>query len=104
MQASAKVMGTGGNMSNAKYQVTYHPVYGIYLRDIEVFTLDCSMFLPLMRYVVCLKSKCTDFLFKCLLDSHEITSCLLQSMTLGKLHIGSNVFSTDHGSTRSHFL
>ena len=55
-------------------------------------------------YVVCLKSKCTDFLFKCLLDSHEITSYLLQSMTLGKLHIGSNVFSTDHSSTGSHFL
>ena len=57
-----------------------------------------------LLYVVCLKSKCTDFLFKCLLDSHEITSCLLQSMTLGKLHIGSNVFFTDHGSTGSHFL
>jgi hypothetical protein len=25
-------------------------VYGIYFRDIEVFILDCSMFLPLMRY------------------------------------------------------
>jgi len=33
-------------------------------------------------YVVCPKSKCTDFLFKCLLDSPEITSYLLQSMTL----------------------
>ena len=55
-------------------------------------------------HVVCLKSKCTDFLFKCLLDSPEITSYLLQGMTLGKLHNGSNVFSTDHSSTRSHFL
>ena len=54
-------------------------------------------------YEVCLKSKCTDFLFKCLLDSPEITSDLLQSMTLGKLHNGS-VFSTDHSNTGSHFL
>jgi len=50
-------------------------------------------------YVVCLKSKCIDFLFKCLLDSPEITSYPLQSMALGKLHNGSNVFSTDHSST-----
>ena len=56
------------------------------------------------KYEVCLKSKCTDFLFKCLLDSPEITSDLLQSMTLGKLHNGSNVFSTDHSNTGSHFL
>jgi len=28
----------------------YHSVYGVYLRDIAVFTLHCSMFLPLMRY------------------------------------------------------
>ena len=27
----------------------------------------------------------------------------LQSMALGKLHSGSNVFSTDHSSTGSHF-
>ena len=47
-------------------------------------------------YEVCPKSKCTDFLFKCLLDSPEITSYLLPSMTLGKLHSGSNVFNTDH--------
>ena len=57
-----------------------------------------------MTYVFCLKSKCTDFLFKCLLDSPEITSYFLQSMTLGKLHNGSNVFSTDYSSTESHFL
>ena len=56
------------------------------------------------QYEVCPKSKGTDFLFKCLLDSPEITSYLLQSMTLGKLHSGSSVFSTDHNSTRSHFL
>ena len=43
-------------------------------------------------YVVCPKSKCTDFLFKYLLDSPEIISYLLQSMTLGKLHSGTNVF------------
>jgi len=55
-------------------------------------------------YEVCLKSKCTDFLFKCLLDSPEITSDFLQSMTLGKLHNGSNIFSTDHSNTGSHFL
>ena len=54
-------------------------------------------------YVVCPKSMCTDFLFKCLLDSPEITSYLLQSMILRKLHSGSNVFSTDN-STGSHFL
>ena len=54
-------------------------------------------------YVVCPKSKCTDLLFKCLLDSPEITSYLLQSMTLGKLHSGSNVFFTYHNSTGSHF-
>jgi hypothetical protein len=36
-------------------------------------------------YVVCPKSKCTDFLLKCLLDSPEITSYLFQSTTLGKL-------------------
>jgi len=55
-------------------------------------------------HVFCLKSKCTDILFKCLLYSPEITSYLLQSMTLGKLHNGSNVFATDYSSTGSHFL
>ena len=59
--------------------------------------------IPARLYVVCPKSKCTDFLFKCLLDSPEIASYLLQSMTLGKLHSGSNVFSTDRRSTGSHF-
>jgi len=54
-------------------------------------------------YEGCPKSKCPDFLFKCLLDSPEITSYLLQSMTLGNLHSGSNIFSTDHSSTGSHF-
>ena len=47
---------------------------------------------PTSVYGVCPKSKCTDFLFKCLLDSPEITSYLLQSMTLGKLNSGCNVF------------
>ena len=52
--------------------------------------------------MVCTKSKCTDFLFKCLLDLTDSTSYLLQSMTLGKLHSGS-VFYTDHSRTGSHF-
>ena len=56
-----------------------------------------------LLYVVCPKSKCTDFLFNYLLDFPEITSYLLQSMALGKLHSGSNVSSTDHSSTGSHF-
>jgi len=57
-----------------------------------------------LAYEGCPKRKCTDFLFKCLLDSPEITSYLLQSVTLGKLHSGSNVFfSTNHSSTGSHF-
>jgi hypothetical protein len=55
------------------------------------------------EYVVYLKSKCIDFLFHCLLDLPEITIYLLRSMTLGKLHSGSNVSSTDHSSTGSHF-
>jgi len=61
------------------------------------------IFIFIMTYEGCPKSKCTGFLFKCLLDSPEITSYLLQSMTLGKLHSGSNIFSTDHRSTGSHF-
>ena len=56
-----------------------------------------------LEYEGCPKSKYTDFLFKCLLDSSEITSYLLQSMTLGKLHSGF-VFSTDQSSTGNHFL
>ena len=43
-------------------------------------------------YSGCPKSECNDFLFKCLLDSPEITSYLLQILTLGKLHSGSNFF------------
>ena len=60
-------------------------------------------FIQRSLYVVCPKSKYTDFLFKCLLDSPEITSYLLQSVTLGKLHSGSSVFFADHSSTGSHF-
>ena len=67
-------------------------------------TLPAHSILLCFIYEVCPKCKCTDFLFKCLLGSPEITSYLLQSMTLGKLHSGSKVFSTDHSSTRSHFL
>jgi hypothetical protein len=54
-------------------------------------------------YTVCPESKCTDFLFKYLLDLPEITSDLLQCMTLGKIHRGSNVSSTVRSSTGSHF-
>jgi len=53
-----------------------------------------TWFVPKVRVLI--------FLFKCLLDSPEITSYLLQSMPLGKLHSGS-VFSTDHSRTGSHF-
>ena len=53
--------------------------------------------------MVCPKVSVLIFLFKCLLDSPEITSYLLQSVTLGKLRSGSNVFCTDHSSTGSHF-
>jgi len=56
-----------------------------------------------IKYVVCLKSKSTDFLFNYLLYLPEITSYLLRSITLGKLHSGSNISSTDHSSTGSHF-
>jgi hypothetical protein len=48
--------------------------------------------------------KWTDVLFKCVLGSPEITSYLLQSMTLKKLHSGSNVLSIDRSSTENHFL
>jgi len=58
---------------------------------------------PTTKLSLCPKSKSTGFLFKCLLDSPEITSYLLQSMTLGKLH-GGSVFSTDHSGTGSHFV
>jgi len=51
----------------------------------------------------CPKSKCNDFSFKCLLDSPEVTSYVLQSMTLGKLHGGSNGLSTDRSSIGIHF-
>ena len=40
----------------------------------------------------CAVCKCTDFLFKYLLDSPEITSYLLQSMTLVKLHVVETFF------------
>jgi hypothetical protein len=46
----------------------------------------------------------TDFLFNYLFDLPEITSYLLQIMTLGKLHSGSSVSSTDYSSPGSHFL
>ena len=51
----------------------------------------------------CPKSKSTDFLFNYLLDLPEITSYLLRIMALEKIHSGSNVSSTDHSSTGSHF-
>jgi hypothetical protein len=44
------------------------------------------------------------YLNDCILGSPEITSYLLQSTTLGKLHSGYNVLSIDRSSTGSHFL
>jgi hypothetical protein len=69
----------------------------------RTFSSPCAVFLQPLNYVVCLKSKCTDFLFNYLLDLSEITSYLLRSMTLGKLHSGFNVSSTNHSSIGSHF-
>jgi len=46
---------------------------------IFVFSVNIAVHGPVSMYEVCLKSKCTDFLFKCLLDSPEITSDLLQT-------------------------
>jgi hypothetical protein len=69
----------------------------------EVIVHAANVLAIRLRYVVCPKSKFTDFLFKCLLDSPEITSYPLQSTTLGKLHSVSSVFSTDHSSTGSNF-
>ena len=61
------------------------------------------MYVYIYIYIWCVPKVLTDFLFNYLLDLHEITSYLLRSMTLGKLHSGSNVSSTDHSSTGSHF-
>jgi len=72
-------------------------VYGMTLQ-IPVRPMAC-----LCTYEGCPKNKWTVFLFKCLLDSPEITSYVLQSVTLGKLHSGSNVFSTHQSSAGSHF-
>jgi len=55
-----------------------------------------------LKYVVCPKSKRSDFSFNYLWDLTEITSYLLRSMTLGKLHSVSNVSSTEHSNTGSH--
>jgi hypothetical protein len=52
----------------------------------------------------CFVNKCSGVLFKCILDLPEITSYLLQSTTLAKLHIHSSILSIDHSSTGSHFL
>ena len=59
-------------------------------------------YLKCIVYEGCPKSKCTDFLFKFLLGPPEITSYLLHSMTLAKLHGVFNVFSTDYSSTGNH--
>jgi hypothetical protein len=45
------------------------------------------------------QSKYPTALFKCRSDLPEITSYLLQSMTLGKLHGGSSLLSIDRSST-----
>jgi hypothetical protein len=68
----------------------------------HILSGDCIVKHIIEGYEGCPKSKCTDFLFKCLFYSPEITSYLLQSVTLGKLQSGS-VFSTAHSSTGSHF-
>ena len=85
-------------------QLLYERISVLHYSTLPV-TLDVNTVLSSQctKYVICPKNKCTDFLFKFLLDSPEITSYLLQSRTLGKLHSGSNVFSTDHSSTGSHF-
>jgi hypothetical protein len=72
-------------------------------RSIEYAKCLLGFTQALQAYTVCPESKCTDFLFKYLLELPEITSDLLQSMTLGKIHSGSNVSSTDRSSTGSHF-
>jgi hypothetical protein len=58
------------------------------------------------RYAIpeCLNSKGTEFLFNYVLCLPEITSFLLQIMTLGKLHSGSSVSSTDQSNPGNHFL
>jgi len=71
--------------------------------NIKIMNNKIKCYLSKITYTVCPESKCTDFLFKYLLDLPEITSDLLQSMTLGKIHSGSNVSSTVHSSTGSHF-
>ena len=48
------------------------------------YNFGVCIYIYIYIHVVCPKSKCTDFLFQCLLYSPEITSYLLQSMTLGK--------------------
>ena len=58
----------------------------------EVKTESYKWFVPKVSVLISL--------FKCLLDSPEITSYLLQS---GKLHSGSNVFFTDYSNTGSNF-
>jgi hypothetical protein len=71
----------------------------------------CLVYISLIRYramsmlnTTMSKSKCTDVLFKYILNPPEIASYLLQSTTLGKLHSGSNVLSIDRSSTGSHFI
>jgi hypothetical protein len=61
----------------------------------------CGGVFDLQLYVICPNSKYWFFIY--LLDLPEITRYLLLSMTLGKIHSGFNVFSTDHSSTVSHF-
>ena len=78
----------------------FRPIMWSYKQDTKTSSLEIR---TEYTCVVCPKSKCTDFLFKCPLDSPEITSYLLQRMAFGKLHSGSNVFSTDHSSTGSQF-
>jgi len=70
-------------------------------RSLKIFlTHDCTcgilkssvLYSNIIVYEGCPKNECTEFLVKCVLDSPEITSYLLQSITLGKLHSRSTFF------------
>ena len=91
-------------MTDCTHCTIEFPMYGIACVILAItVALRMIFVLTIPTYVVCPKSKYTVFLFKCLLESPEITRYLFQSMILGKLHSGSNVFSTDHSRTGSHF-
>ena len=76
---------------------------GFYCKNMLMLLMFPDRVIGSFLYVVCPKSKCTDFLFKYLLDLSAITSYLLQSMTFGNLHSGSNVSFSDHSTTGNYF-